>query len=595
MSSESEDSDYKKRSEDEESEESEEEVKPKKSSKKSSKSSKPAKKHSSHHHHSKKKKVESSEEESEESEPEEEPDSENSGDDGEDGAIEGPEPYVEDTEHYLTINVTEPTKQGEGVKAYVTYKVVTSTNLPNYQYGSYSVVRRYSDFVWLYEALLKEKFGYIIPPMPEKMAIGRFSPEFVESRRRGLESFLANIAQHYVLKKSKKLSFFLTASESSFGRERDKSKIKLDTDGALKVMGLIGKGLKNVTNKAMDMVQKNRTESSGTEDDMEFLAIVEQINNSSVQIAEAQKAIEIMCLRQRELYTSYSTYAEDFKALSQIEDEKFGIIFHKMGKSLRKMADLQKERAIKEKVLFQEPFKEYVLFCGAALKAIKQREEKAVVIENAREQLHKAKVNHAKLLAAGAPSSKKRESDREIKRCKKDVQKAIKSIEGITNIVKSEIKRFNGDRLKKFRTTILNFITVEMEYNQKFETLFSELKPDVDAPNIEEVAEEYATKAGEVIEVPEEEVEKEEDRKRREKREKRKEKLRKEKLAQREKERKEREKEKAKERSKKSKSKPKAKPKPKKGKGKKKVSESESETESETPSESGSDYDSESD
>lgn len=592
MSSESEDSDYKKRSEDEESEESEEEVKPKKSSKKSSKSSKPAKKHSSHHHHSKKKKVESSEEESE---PEEEPDSDNSGDDGEDGAIEGPEPYVEDTEHYLTINVTEPTKQGEGVKAYVTYKVVTSTNLPNYQYGSYSVVRRYSDFVWLYEALLKEKFGYIIPPMPEKMAIGRFSPEFVEGRRRGLESFLANIAQHYVLKKSKKLSFFLTASESSFGRERDKSKIKLDTDGALKVMGLIGKGLKNVTNKAMDMVQKNRTESSGTEDDMEFLAIVEQINNSSVQIAEAQKAIEIMCLRQRELYTSYSTYAEDFKALSQIEDEKFGIIFHKMGKSLRKMADLQKERAIKEKVLFQEPFKEYVLFCGAALKAIKQREEKAVVIENAREQLHKAKVNHAKLLAAGAPSSKKRESDREIKRCKKDVQKAIKSIEGITNIVKSEIKRFNGDRLKKFRTTILNFITVEMEYNQKFETLFSELKPDVDAPNIEEVAEEYATKAGEVIEVPEEEVEKEEDRKRREKREKRKEKLRKEKLAQREKERKEREKEKAKERSKKSKSKPKSKPKPKKGKGKKKVSESESETESETPSESGSDYDSESD
>lgn len=429
--------------------------------------------------------------------------------------------------------------------------------------------------------------------MPEKMAIGRFSPQFVESRRRGLESFLNNISNHYVLRKSKKLAFFLTASDSSFGRERDKSKIKLDADGAMKVMSLIGKGLKTVTKQAVQIVQNqtNRSDSSATEDDMEFLSIVEQINTAAMQISDVHKAIEVMNARQKELYMSYAAYAEDFKALSQIEDEKFGIIFHKLGKSLRKVADLQRERAVKEKVLFLEPFKEYVMWCGAALKSIKQREDKAQVIEQAREELHKAKVSHAKLLAAGAPSSKKRESDREIKRCKKEVQKAIKSIEGITNIVKEELKRFNSDRLVKFRKTILNFVAVQMDYNAKFNQVFEELKPDIEKVDVEAVAEEYATKAGEVITIPEEEVEKEEDRKRREKREKKKEKLRKEKLAQREKERKEREKEREKERAKKPK-KGSSKPAKKggKGKGKKKASSSSS-SESESSSGSSSDSD----
>lgn len=548
----------------------------------------PEKKPKKSHH---KKKESSSEEEEEASGSD---DNGGSDDEGTD-VTKGPEPYVIDTEHYLTITVTEPTKQGDGVKAYVTYKVNTKTNLPNYQYGTSSVVRRYSDFVWLYEMLLKEDYGYIVPPMPEKMAIGRFSPQFVESRRRGLESYLNNIANHYVLRKSKKLAFFLTASDSSFGRERDKSKIKLDADGAMKVMSLIGKGLKTVTKQAVQIVQNqtNRSDSSATEDDMEFLSIVEQINTAAMQISDVHKAIEVMNSRQKELALSYAAYAEDFKALSQIEDERFGIIFHKLGKSLRKIADLQRERAVKEKVLFLEPFKEYVMWCGAALKSIKQREDKAQIIEQARDELHKAKVNHAKLLAAGAPSSKKRESDREIKRCKKEVQKAIKSIEGITNIVKEELKRFNSDRLVKFRKTILNFVAVQMDYNTKFEQIYAELKPDIDAVDIEAVSEEYATKAGEVVTIPEEEVEKEEDKKRREKREKRKEKLRKEKLAQREKERKEREKEREKERAKKPKKSASKSKKGKggKGKGKKKASSSSS-SESDSGSSSASSSDS---
>jgi hypothetical protein len=46
--------------------------------------------------------------------------------------------------------------------------------------------RRYSDFDWLYNELTREFPGAIIPPLPEKQTVGRFSSEFIESRRRSL-------------------------------------------------------------------------------------------------------------------------------------------------------------------------------------------------------------------------------------------------------------------------------------------------------------------------------------------------------------------------------------------------------------------------
>jgi len=88
--------------------------------------------------------------------------------------------------------------------------VNTSTNRPAFSYGQFSVVRRYSDFEWLLEQLGNAHPGIIIPAIPEKQAVGRFSPDFVEQRRRGLERFLSKLALHPVLVESHHFVTFLT-------------------------------------------------------------------------------------------------------------------------------------------------------------------------------------------------------------------------------------------------------------------------------------------------------------------------------------------------------------------------------------------------
>ena len=68
----------------------------------------------------------------------------------------------------LAVTVTNPSKQGEGMSAYVTYEVTTKTSLSQYQFGQLSVSRRFRDFDWLHTQLVNKYPGAIVPALLEK-------------------------------------------------------------------------------------------------------------------------------------------------------------------------------------------------------------------------------------------------------------------------------------------------------------------------------------------------------------------------------------------------------------------------------------------
>jgi sorting nexin-1/2 len=80
---------------------------------------------------------------------------------------------------------------------------------PLFRSSSFSVLRRYSDFLWLYETLSLNNPGVVVPPVPEKSPFGRFEGTFVEQRRLGLEKCINKMANHPVLQKDADLKMFL--------------------------------------------------------------------------------------------------------------------------------------------------------------------------------------------------------------------------------------------------------------------------------------------------------------------------------------------------------------------------------------------------
>jgi sorting nexin-1/2 len=78
-------------------------------------------------------------------------------------------------DQYVKVSITEPQKMGEGMGAYMAYRVCTQTNMQFYKKANFSVYRRFSDFLGLHEKLTQKylRSGRIVPPAPEKSMIGR--------------------------------------------------------------------------------------------------------------------------------------------------------------------------------------------------------------------------------------------------------------------------------------------------------------------------------------------------------------------------------------------------------------------------------------
>lgn len=118
-------------------------------------------------------------------------------------------PVEEAAKVSFDIAVGDPHKVGDLTSAHIVYSVRTKTTSKAYRQPEFSVTRRYSDFLWLYTALHSNNPGIIIPPPPEKQAVGRFDNNFVESRRAALERMLNRIASHPTLQQDADLKLFL--------------------------------------------------------------------------------------------------------------------------------------------------------------------------------------------------------------------------------------------------------------------------------------------------------------------------------------------------------------------------------------------------
>ncbi|WEJ92769.1 Sorting nexin mvp1 [Yamadazyma tenuis] len=104
-----------------------------------------------------------------------------------------------------------PEKEGLIFK-HINYAITHQINLGmNSPAGLKKVLRRYSDFVWLLEFLLKKYPFRVIPGLPPKKFNGA-SPDsqFLQRRRRGLYRFLNQIIKHPVLRKDPVVITFLS-------------------------------------------------------------------------------------------------------------------------------------------------------------------------------------------------------------------------------------------------------------------------------------------------------------------------------------------------------------------------------------------------
>ncbi|EIW87047.1 hypothetical protein CONPUDRAFT_116062 [Coniophora puteana RWD-64-598 SS2] len=132
---------------------------------------------------------------------------------------EGQDPHQPKWEGYLITSVRDPVKELPETKdAYVSYLVSAKTNLSMFSTSTTSSRRRFQDFVFLREHLVKDFPACVVPALPDKHRLeyltgDRFSPEFMERRRLDLHRFLQRISRHPTLQRSTLLRAFFESTE----------------------------------------------------------------------------------------------------------------------------------------------------------------------------------------------------------------------------------------------------------------------------------------------------------------------------------------------------------------------------------------------
>ncbi|XBI66851.1 hypothetical protein VPH35_046324 [Triticum aestivum] len=255
---------------------------------------------------------------------------------------------------FLSICVTDPVKMGTGVQSYISYRVITKTNLPEFEGAEKIVIRRYSDFEWLHDRLAEKYKGIFIPPLPEKNAVEkfRFSKEFIELRRQALDLFINRLASHPELKQSEDLRTFLQADEEKMDRARSYE------TGIFKKPGDFIQMFKDVQSKVSDVVLGK--EKPVEESTPEYEKLKHYIFELENHLAEAQKQAFRLVKRHRELGQSLVDFGKAIKLLGACEGDSLEKVFSEVG-SKSEMLSIKLQREADNLLFnFEEPLKDYV-------------------------------------------------------------------------------------------------------------------------------------------------------------------------------------------------------------------------------------------
>ncbi|XP_012670394.2 sorting nexin-1 [Clupea harengus] len=353
----------------------------------------------------------------------------------------------------LNIAVTNPEKVGDGMNAYMAYKVSTQTTLPMFKSTTFSVMRRFSDFLGLYEKLLEKHshHGYIVPPPPEKSVMGmtkvkvgkedHSSGEFVERRRAALERYLKRVVSHQSLLQDPDVREFL---------EKD------ELPRAVSTQALSGAGFLKMINKASDAVNKMTIKMN--ESDNWFEEKFQEVENEEQQLRKLHAVVDALVNHRKELCVNTAVFAKSMAMLGTSEDNTaLSRALSQLAEVEDKMEQLHQEQACSDFFLLAELLADYIRLLGAVRNSFDHRMKTWQKWQDAQNTLQKKREVEAKLLWANKPD-KLQQAKEEITEWEAKVTQYERDFERICTTVRQEVLRFEKEKARDFKIHIVKYL-----------------------------------------------------------------------------------------------------------------------------------------
>jgi predicted RNA-binding protein YlqC (UPF0109 family) len=396
------------------------------------------------------------------------------------------------SEEYINIVVSEPQKVEEGslsaVTSYVTYKVSTETNRSGMSYSSVSVVRRFSDFVWLSEMLTLTNSGAIIPALPDKSIVSKFGTDFIESRKRSLERFLHRIAAHPDLSVTDHFLVFLQADEAGLKQAISLSKTLKPT--ATKA----AKDLAKSTWSLYIGKQGKTANVERTAEDVQVDEILTYILELEKIMNKVSAAASSIVERSKKMAYSYHEFGSSVSNLGLCEGEEFGDTLSRFGETMDELSNTINEHASAEEMRFQEPLDEYARLVQSVKSAIAVRNEKRGAYVTALTNLEVDQASYSKVIGQAGKESEAMKKEHAVEKSQTAADTAKVEYEDVTKRLIRDFEQFKRTKTGDIKEILLNFVNLQIEYEKSSADGWAKLGPianSIDAQTSPGIPNEY--------------------------------------------------------------------------------------------------------
>ncbi|KAI9313115.1 Phox homologous domain-containing protein [Dichotomocladium elegans] len=340
----------------------------------------------------------------------------------------------------MRIQVDDPQKQtAAGAQgSFITYRVTVETNLETFaSKRPKSVRRRYQDFVWLQETLAFEYPASVVPPLPEKHRLSyikgdRFSEEFLERRKWGLQWFMDRIAIHSQLQRAQCTRIFLESA---------------------------------------DFVKKP---------DQRFIDMQDYVDKLEDNIKNIEHLYKRISKRQNSLQQDYANFAWSIREIAAIESEimmplrQFAETTETYSKHVHDMTN-------KEDVLFMNDLHELLAYCQALKNVLRKRDESQIDFEELSVYLQRTIEEREKHPDKTAEYDKKIEEVLEA-----EVARTSDITNGFSEQMTEEFAIFQQQKANELKQGMLAYADSHVDFYQKGATLWESILPVLEGIQLEE-------------------------------------------------------------------------------------------------------------
>ncbi|XP_077942530.1 sorting nexin-2 isoform X1 [Gasterosteus aculeatus] len=376
----------------------------------------------------------------------------------------------------MQISVSDPEKVGDGMNAYMAYKVSIKTSMSLFKSHEFSVKRRFSDFLGLHSKLASKYLhvGYVVPPAPEKSIVGmtkvkvgkedQSSNDFVEKRRSSLERYLMRTVKHPVLLKDPDVLQFLESSE---------------LPRAVSTQALSSAGLLRMVNKAAEAVNKMTIKMN--ESDAWFEEKQQHFDNLDVQLRKLHASVESLVCHRKELSGNTALFAKSAAMLGNSEDHTaLSRALSQLAEVEEKMEQLHQDQATADFYFFSELLGDYVRLIGAVKGVFDHRVRTWQKLQDSQILLQKKREAETKLQFNNKPEKVQQAKD-EMRELETKVQLGERDFDQISKTIRKEVGRFEKERVKDFKSIVIKYLESLVQTQQQLIKYWDAFLPEAKA------------------------------------------------------------------------------------------------------------------